>query len=628
MVRIAAQVQAKLKDDTDPEWQEYRDFYNSLINDYGIDIPDFSDESQEFDNYASVVANQIIIRKTPGFSDEKLMENINNFLNDNLIESKNVTKGEELPYRIYMNHAMEQLQVATTFLPIFFYSVTMIIIGLFMNQIIKTMTVEIGIMMSVGIDKKDIISLFVLFALIMSITAGILGLAGGFGLNSLLVSILIKTYSIPVIPYALHPLVAVLSVVLLVVFAEVATLLSCINIFRITPKDATIAKEAKLRKLPKWLNKFIDKAPMNIKLSTNAIAQNPRRFFVSAFSLFASMVLILLSCFFYVSKEEMMNQSLQRRLTYDCQVYMASKIEDTFLDDLDNQDVVEDYEDCFYTYIQFDINGKKEYLECLAVDEKDMSDLINIPNYRGTGKLTVPETGLIIPRGTADKYGVKVGDEITCKDKKVKVVDISYQYFHPLTYMSKNQMESLEVQSVSTLIVKLDHNIENYEKTFLDYLSGSGEHCLSVFTRSLGKDLHAIFNAIDIFIIIMVIFSLGMAFVILTIMSQNSLMEQKRQVSVFRAIGFTVTNISNVWTIQSVLQLIGASIIGIPAGIGFSILLFKLCSSPSQIYPFIADWRVILFALLFILLVVVVCHLISMFSIKKWNLADNLRSRE
>ena len=76
------------------------------------------------------------------------------------MEVKSENKGSILPYRLYIDNCIRQFQIATIFLPVFFYSVTMIVIGLFMNQIIKTMTPEIGIMMSIGVDKKDIISMW------------------------------------------------------------------------------------------------------------------------------------------------------------------------------------------------------------------------------------------------------------------------------------------------------------------------------------------------------------------------------------------------------------------------------------------------------------------------------------
>ena len=129
-------------------------------------------------------------------------------------------------------------------------------------------------------------------------------------------------------------------------------------------------------------------------------------------------------------------------------------------------------------------------------------------------------------------------------------------------------------------------------------------------------------------IAIMVAFSIGMAFIILTIMSQNALMEQQRQITVLRAIGFTVTDISNFWTIQSISQLFFSALFGLPAGALSIYILLSLASSNSQVYPFVFSWPTALMALGFILVVLLVSHLIAMRIIASWNIADNTRSRE
>ena len=531
-----------------------------------------------------------------------------------------------LPYRLYMDNALKQLNVATLFLPVFFYSVTMIVVGLFMNQIIKAMTTQIGVLMSIGIDKKEIILLFLIFGFLMALLAGVLGVPVGYGLNVFMAGVMSEVYSIPTIISSVRVGMCALAIGALMIFSEVATLISCLGILKITPKDATIANEAKRKKLPKWLSKFIDKAPMNIKLGTNSIAQNPRRFFVSSFAIFASLVLILLTSFFYVSKEEMISQSVDRRMAYDCQVYFTEKEEDEeFINNLKTQTFIEDFEDCYYTYVKASSpNNKGIYLECLAIDT-DAGNLVNVPDSKGKGTVKVQNEGIVLTKSDALRLKVSKGDTITINGVEIEITDISNQYFHPITYLSKQQIDSLGVAYVSSFLVDV---VDGQDNEFLAYLTNEKPQCLTVFTASLAKDLRGIFDSINVFLYIMIGFSLGMSFVILSIMSQNALMEQQRQLSVFRAIGFTILDISNFWTLQSVLQMILSSIFAIPAGAVAAIILFKLCSSVSQIYPFIFSFGAVGLALGFVLVVIIACHLIAMRSIKKWNIADNTRCRE
>lgn len=568
--------------------------------------------------------NQVTIRAKDGFAQEKVLENVKAYLGEKEIEIKSEAVGNKLAYRLYMENVMKQLNVATVFLPTFFYVVTMIVIGLFINQMIKTMTKDIGIMTSVGVGKWDILSIFLFFILIMGLSAGLMGLGVGQILTNLLINVMINTYSIPMLTATLNPWISVAAIAMLIVFAELATMLSGTLIFKITPKDAVISNESKRKNLPKWLEKRMDKMPVNMKLGVNAIAQNPRRFFVATFAIFAACVLILLSGFFFAAKNRLVAQTTTDRMAYDAQVYFSGKVDDEYVAEFTSQNFVTGIETGYYTYVEAKTseNGEAIYLECLALDA-GKSNLVNIPTKNGRGALAIPEDGIILTTTDADRLGVKKGGTIIINEKTVTVAEVSEQYFHPITYLSKAQMTALEVQYVSSFLVNV-----NDENALLSFLSDGNVHGLTVFTRSINQDLLAIFDSINIFIIIMIGFSLGMGFIILLIMSQNALMEQKRPLSVFRSIGFTIGDISRIWTLQSVMEFLLSAIFAIPVGVLVSMLLFKLCSSVTQVYPFVFSWQIIALALGFVLLVIVICHLLTMLSIKKWNLADETRSRE
>lgn len=618
--KIATKVLERVAND-----EAFKKYYDEAVQVAGITIPDLI-QVRDDDGFVSKFANQVLIKNKEGLSIDDTANKINDYYarSDVNVKVKTTLVRNYLPHIAYMNHALEQVQVASIFLPVFFYSVTMIVVGLFINQIIKTMTPQIGVLMSIGVDNSSIVRLFLLFTVVMGISASILGAPVGYALTILMSNMMKKTYCIPTISAGLHPLVVIGAVIGLLLFTIVTTLIATRAIFRITPKDATISNEAKRKRLPKPVEAFIDKTPMTLKLGINSIAQNPRRFFVSSFSIFASLVLILLSSFFYVSKNEMIDQSVVRRLNYDCQIYLTQKEDDeSFINGLKEQSRGENgFEECYYTYLQVDNPKGTVYLECLAVDP-GYNELINIPNNTGHGSLKVPETGIVLPLTSAETLKVKKGDSITINNVSVKVIDISYQYFHPITYLSKVQMNELGVDYVSSFVMNVKSNGQ-----LLKYLSENRNQCLTVFTSSLSKDLHGIFDATDSMIYIMIAFSIGMAFIILCIMSQNALMEQQRQLTIFRAVGFTVLDISNIWTLQSVSQLFVSSLFGVPAGALSIYILLSLCSSSTQIYPFVFSWIATLIAIGFILLVITACHLLAMHSIYRWNIADNTRSRE
>ncbi|MBR6865852.1 MAG: ABC transporter permease [Bacilli bacterium] len=605
----------------DPDFKEYYERASAVT---GITIPDLI-EVRNDDNFMNKFANQVLIKNVEGKGTDEVTEKAKKFYEDKEVAVTGAVVRNNLLHIAYMDRALKQLTIASVFLPVFFYSVTMIVVGLFINQIIKTMTPQIGVLMSIGIDNDEIVRLFLLFTTVMGIVASIAGSGAGYLLSILMSSLMKNTYCIPTIAPGLNAFVTIGAIIGLMLFILATTFVATRAIFKITPKDATISNEARRKPLPKAVQKLIDKSPMNIKLGVNSLCQNPRRFFVSAFSIFASLVLIILSSLFNVSKNEMIEQSVERRLNYDCQIYLTQREDDqSFISDLKQQAKSEDeFEECYYTYLKIDTPNRDDvYAECLAIDS-GFNPLINIPTSNGLGTLNVSEEGVILPKAIADILNVKKGDSISINNVLVKVSEISFQYFHPITYLSKTQMNLFGVDYVSSFIMNVKNNGD-----LLRFLSKSRNQCLTVFTDSLSKDLHGIFDAIDSMIYIMIAFSIGMAFVILCIMSQNALLEQRRQLTIFRAIGLSIFDISNIWTLQSVSQLLISSLFDIPVvGLDISILL-SLASSSSQTYPFVFSWPTIFMAMGFVLLVVIACHLLAMISIRRWNIADNTRSRE
>ena len=616
--QLAALVSNKIETD-----EAFAQKYYDTVDAIGDAFPDII-RQVAVNGFSNQYTNQLLVKGASDLSQEETVRIVKGYLEEQGITVKGATENHNMFYYVYVEHAIEQVQVASIFLPVFFYVVTMIVIGLFVNQIIKTMTPQMGIMMSVGVEKKSMVSIFSVFSLAMAIAAGVFGSLIGFFLNRMLTATMIKVYSIPTIPFAVNAVIVALSVLFLAIMAQITTLISCRAIFRITPKDAMISNEAARKPLSPRLERIIERSPMSLKLSLNSIAQNPRRFFVSVFSIFAASVIILLSLFFHASKAELMAQSVERRLSFDAQVYMTSVADEAFVEEVRAQESVKDLLDCYYNYLEASsLDGEKHtYLECLAFDEREDTSLVAIPDGRAKGTVSIRKEGIVLPKTTAKLLGVKKGDRIEVNGVSVEVSDVSYQYFHPIAYLSKTQMEAFGASYISSFLVDLEE-----EESFLDYMSKNNS-AFTVFTSNLSKDLQLSFNSMDPMIYILILFSLLMGFVILTIMSQNTLMEQKRQISVLRAVGFTIFDISNLWTIQSISQWLLSSFFAIPVASLAAVILFKIVSSASQIYPFIFSASAVLFTMAFVFGIILISHGISMWTIKRWNLADNTRSRE
>ena len=311
-------------------------------------------------------------------------------------------------------------------------------------------------------------------------------------------------------------------------------------------------------------------------------------------------------------------------MNYDCQVYLNGNDDEGLINDIKNEDCVSKYLDCYYSYVEAKAtNGQSEFLECLAFNPNENKGMVNIPDINGNAYISLLEEGIIIPKSHAKELSVNQGDSIYINNKKVKVIGISYQYYHPIAYLSKTQFLSLSANYVSSLLLNT-----NDEVRLSQFLSLKTNQSLLVFTSSLNKNLHRIFDTLDVFLLIMVVFSLSITLVILFVMNKSALIEQIYQLSLYRALGFRISVISKLFAFQHLVQLVIATFVAIPLSILSSNILFSLASSIRQTYPLIVSFPLILIALLFIILVIAVCHIFAMNKVKRIDIASNLRSSE
>ena len=311
-------------------------------------------------------------------------------------------------------------------------------------------------------------------------------------------------------------------------------------------------------------------------------------------------------------------------MNYDCQVYLNNNDDEDLVNYIKNEECVTKFLDCYYSYLEVKTNnGQSHYLECLAFNPNENDGMVNIPDIKGTNYISLQEEGIIIPKSYAKKMNVNQGDNIYINDVEVKVTGISNQYFHPMTYLSKTQFDALSVSYVSSLFINT-----NDEVKLSQILNSKTSQSLLVFTPSLRNYLHRVFDTLDVFLIIMSIFSLSITLVILFVMNKNALIEQIYQLSLYRAIGFKLSTISKIFIFQHLIQFIIATIIAIPLSILSSNILFNLASSERQTYPFIFSFPIVLLALAFVILVIAICHIFAMYRIKKLDIANNLRSSE
>lgn len=184
-------------------------------------------------------------------------------------------------------------------------------------------------------------------------------------------------------------------------------------------------------------------------------------------------------------------------------------------------------------------------------------------------------------------------------------------------------MDDIGVSYVSSLLLNTNDQV-----ALSQAINAKTNQSLLVFTSSLSEDLHQKLDSLNVFLVILIAFSALIAFAVLFIMAKNALLEQIFQFSLYRALGFRLSDISNIWLTQRIVQLVLATVFAIPLSVIGGHILFGLVSTSIQTYPFIFSMPMIGIGLAFVIAVIAICHLLSLSQVKRINLAYNLRSGE
>ena len=595
-------------------WQDNKDFGYMYINHseleriYNIYKDDY-DLSLLADSFNG---NQILASVRPGYKKEDVKKNLEEYIEEKGIKIKDSILESESPYEIYINNCVRQIKTAAIFLPVFFFSVTLVIILLFMNQIIKSMSKEIAIMISIGIKRIEIYGLFSIFILINTILSSILGNLIAIGITRYTTKIFMDVYSFPTISRTLDFKFVLLSIIAIFAIGQLACFISCRKILNMNVTYAINNNRLINNKESKLAKSLTKNRSISFSLAINSIFKNKKRFFVSLFSTFATISIVLAALQLNNSINHLLSHTIDLRLSYDCQIYSNEIYDDAFIEDISSKDFVEELEVCYFTYTKIEANNQEYYLKTMAIDSN--SSLIYIPN-NDNKRINVEESGIILSFNDANNLGVNIGDNVIINNKEVKVIDISRQYFNMTEYMSKNQMDALGIEYKSCLILNT-----NDEVSLLNYLVYENPNSLAVFSSSLKADLTSRFSSVYSIVIALIIFSLLIGLSILTIMSMNQLSDDKRNITIMRVIGFRIRDISLYFFIQEVFYIIISILLAVPFTLLLTKSLLGYVSTNRQIYPFIIDFKIILLSISFTLFTIVISHIISMLKVNKWKM--------
>lgn len=595
--------------------QLQEEYLNSLkmYNDAKDEIKKAYSTLQDKYNYNNY-CNEFLLE----FDSDKSNEILKGVEKDLGVEIKNSFTYEESNVKERIDVNLQPIETMSTFMPIVFFVIIMIVIFLFMSLLIKQCRKEIGILRALGFSKLKIRAFFCTIITILSLLAIVLGTV----ISAVIIRYVGTTYKnffpLPTMSYILNSKMFIVAIITTIIVSIISTLISTISIDSIKPAEAMSREVPDNRKNIKIINNL--KISPFSKFSIISLLRNKIKFIFSCICISACVMMIFAALSFISSKNYILDELYNKRINYDAQIYFKDELDENIIEELNKLDYVIDAQNLSYFDINISTNDKSKQAIINGIDPN--TKLVNIYNK---DQIEMPKKGIVLEKHLANYLDVKKGDSVTIEGKQYEITEISNQSLNRINYMPNTEASKLEHSQISSIILNLK---DNKSEELLEYLSNKDNYLYTIFTERSHNTLLKTFKTYDVAAWILIGFAIIIGFVIILNTSLTNLLEQKKKLSLIKALGQQYSQISRNWFIQSIIQYIIALLIGLPVGVQIAKISLQKLSTENREYMFVNNIEMYLITAILVFIYIVVSHMISMKTLRNWNISESIKERE
>lgn len=547
-----------------------------------------------------------------------------------VLEAAKATLGEIVTGAVLMENSMvssrirdnlEPWDAMAFFLPLLFAALVMLVVFLFLSMMIRQSRRENGILRALGFRIGEIRALYCTACLLMIIPALILGALISIPLRDIYNDYYIRFIGFPYYVGVFDWKAFAWFSAVLIAVTQAAALAATSAVNGIHPAESMSRQFSAVRGTGEKGERLIRKMKPMTKLSIRSLERNRLRFIASSVCIAAAVGVLFTSLAITVSKNRMQQEILEGRMRYDCQAFFSVEPSQELEREVRELSCVQRLEKIrLYTVVAASGN-RTARIPVTALGPE--SSLLIVPDERGEA-MTVPENGIILEANQARKLALRPGDPVTVNGAEMTVKALSRQTGMMSSYLSDSQASDLGEPSQYAWLLQTDE--DNAE--LFSLLEREESFVMTVWMETLRSSLRTVMESFDIFTGITLVFavSLGMFIVINT--NQTNLLEQKRELSILRALGFQRSEISKHWFSHSLLYFLCAAAIGIPAGMWITEMTVARLSNDNRQLFFVSEPYLYWMTAGILFLFLTAAHFWSMRILKKWDVAENVRDME
>ena len=562
------------------------------------------------------IFNQIIVDVDNTDKTQETKANLEN----NIKSAISVTDRESsVSYKGYNSEIEEGTTYSGVFTFLFLF-IAVLSVTTTMNRFVKKQRTQIGTLKALGFKNRKIINHYVGYGFIISLVASVVGLLSGkYGLGTFFLNMEMSYFEVPVYNTVLIPVVYILAIAV-VALITLVTYLSCRSILKESAVEALRIEIPKVKstKFDLTTKGIFKKASISTRWNLRDVGRNKGRSLLAIVGITGCTMLMLCAFGMMDTMKSYLSWEFDKISNFEYKLSLSNN----------------------YTDDQF-INITEKYgnetsesfgIEIKNVDKKETNTLTanDAPNklkYTNHNKeyMDLKDDGIYITEKLSEKYGLKVGDEITWHifgDDNwytCKIAGLNRDPQNQQLNMTRKYYESLGL-TYKADTVYTDENLIN-TKTI-----DGVDTIQSIATLKQGME--SMLETTETMVVLLIVVSAILGFVIIYNLGILSFTEKQYQFATLKVLGFKDKQIKNIFVKQNLWLTVVGIIFGLPLGFLMLDYIFKSALGDNYDFPACINLVSYLYATVGSLVVSVVVNKVLSRKVKKIDMVSSLKGNE
>ncbi len=521
--------------------------------------------------------------------------------------------------------------------PLIFFLVASLVALTTMTRMIDEERSIIGTYKALGYSSMRIMSRYLMYAFLASITGSLLGII----LLSRLLPLVVwdayrMLYIAPDMITKYDPSLVLISAAAAILCTMISTYFACRNSLAEQPSSLLLPRAPKPGKriLLERIGFLWKRLSFNSKVTARNLFRYKKRMLMTLIGIAGCTALVLTGFGIKDSISDIVSNQFNIIYKYNVQVTIEKELEAEALEILENNEYFSSY--TLVSQIGTDITSENSTVSGYALipeNSENFDDFVMLRSRTTHEKIDFNKQSVIISEKAAEKLGVSVGDNIMIKDDDDRYLTFvitgitenyiyNYLYIAPELY-SKVSNNAAKINSTLCICTKTD---ETEKKSISDLLLGCNNIGSVVFSDEYSTTFNGMIKSLNLVTVVLIILAALLAFIVLYNLININITERRKELATIKVLGFYDREVSSYIFRETIILTILGCIFGLILGVFMHRLVINTIEVDMVMFGRTIASSSYLFSSLLTIMFSVIVELIMKPKMKTIDMVESLKS--